>query len=258
MILPHQGVTCPVKVGDAVIRFKRARSDDGIKTGLASLGGRLYAGYGQREAKPTYRSRGSESPPQFRVFRLIYAEGARFLFALYMFWVTTGSASAQPSVPRPEDYRVTEIFNDRPSAPVLTTSEQRAYRNRIREGVTKGRGVWTGSWKDPKKEQGSNFAGHYFVIRWGCGSNCLMMAVVDAKTGTVYPPPLSGVGTELYVPMDPMSDGEIDFRINSTLMVLRNACKEARKECGVYYFDWKNDHFALVSRALVDLTKLAQ
>jgi hypothetical protein len=85
-----------------------------------------------------------------------------------------------------------------------------------------------------------------------------MMAVVDAKTGTVYPPPLSGVGTELYVPMDPMSDVEIDFRLNSTLMVLRNACKEARKECGVYCFEWKNDHFALVSRVLMDLTKLAQ
>jgi hypothetical protein len=85
-----------------------------------------------------------------------------------------------------------------------------------------------------------------------------MMAIVDAKTGKVYPPPLSGVGTELYVPMDPMDDREIEFRLSSSLMVLRNACKDARKACGVYYFNWENDHFALVKRVLVDLTKLAR
>ena len=51
---------------------------------------------------------------------------------------------------------------------------------------------------------------------------------------------------------------EIDFQPNSSLMVLRNACKAAWKECGVYYFNWKNGHFALVKRALVDLTKLAR
>jgi hypothetical protein len=55
--------------------------------------------------------------------------------------------------------------------------------------------------------------------------------------------------------MDLLGDVEIDFQHDSRLMVLRNACKEARRECGVYYFNWQNDHFALIRRTLVDLTK---
>jgi hypothetical protein len=82
-----------------------------------------------------------------------------------------------------------------------------------------------------------------------------MMAVVDAQTGKVHGPPLSGVGTELYVPMDPLSDVEIDFRPQSSLMVLRNACKDARRECGIYYFNWASDRFMLVKRTLIDLTE---
>jgi hypothetical protein len=43
----------------------------------------------------------------------------------------------------------------------------------------------------------TNFAGRYVVISWGCGSQCVLMAIVDAKTGIVYDPPLSGfAGTE--------------------------------------------------------------
>jgi len=82
-----------------------------------------------------------------------------------------------------------------------------------------------------------------------------MMAVDDAENGVVYPPPLSGVGTELEVPMDIMSEREIDFRLDSTLMVLRDACRTARTQCGVYYFNWTGSRFDLVKRVLVDLTK---
>jgi hypothetical protein len=108
--------------------------------------------------------------------------------------------------PRFEDYPTTETFRGAPAPPVLITSEQRLYRTRIRKGVVNGEGVWSGSWENTMKTSGPNFAGHYFVIRWGCGSDCLMMAVVDAKTGKVYDPPLSGAGTELYVNMDMLGD----------------------------------------------------
>jgi hypothetical protein len=82
-----------------------------------------------------------------------------------------------------------------------------------------------------------------------------MMAIVDAQTGIVYDPPLSTKGEEIYVPMDLLSDVEIDFKPDSSLMVLRNACREARRECGVYYFNWQNEHFVLLRRTLKDLTK---
>jgi len=40
-----------------------------------------------------------------------------------------------------------------------------------------------------------------------------MMAIVDARTGKVYDPPFTGAGSELYVPMDPLSDREIDSSV---------------------------------------------
>lgn len=164
-------------------------------------------------------------------------------------------ALSKDRLPTFRDYPVTEIFNGLPAAPILATAQQRRFRARIRDGVSKGSGVWSGNWKDPIESSGPNFAGHYYVIRWGCGSDCLMMAVVDAQSGKVYDPPLSAPGEELHVPMDILSDREIDFHRESTLMVLRNGCKEARRECGVYYFNWYDDHFALIRRSLVDLTK---
>jgi len=85
-----------------------------------------------------------------------------------------------------------------------------------------------------------------------------MMAVVDAVTGKVYGSPIPGVGTDLYVSTDVMSEKQIDFRPDSSLMVFRNACRGARTECGVYYFNFKNGHFDLVKRVLVDLTNAGQ
>jgi len=159
--------------------------------------------------------------------------------------------------PRFEDYLVTEVFSGTPAAPILSTPEQRRYRTRIRNGALPGIETTYGSWKNPVKHKAPNFAGHYFVIYWGCGSQCVMMATVDAETGKVYDPPLSGVGSELYVPLDNLSEMEIDFRPDSSLLVLRNACQDFknRKSCGTYYFNWKNNHFALVKFVMVDPLK---
>jgi hypothetical protein len=92
------------------------------------------------------------------------------------------------------------------------------------------------------------------VIMWGCGSQCAMMAVVDRTTGKVYDPPLSGAGTELYVPLDNLSEMKTEFRPNSSLLVLRNACRDFkdRNSCGTYYFDWKNNRFDLLKFVHVD------
>ena len=91
---------------------------------------------------------------------------------------------------------------------------------------------------------------------WGCGSQCVMMATVDAKTGSVYPPPLSEKGS-LYVPLDNLTQMEIDFRLNSSLLVLRNGCMDFRdrNSCGTYYFNWKDNRFALVKFVMVNPLK---
>jgi hypothetical protein len=73
----------------------------------------------------------------FRLFCLVYTERVRLLLALRVARVMADAALAQSPVPRLEDYPVAEIFNGKPVAPVLTTSQQRMYRTPIREGVTR-------------------------------------------------------------------------------------------------------------------------
>jgi hypothetical protein len=80
-----------------------------------------------------------------------------------------------------------------------------------------------------------------------------MMAIVDAKTGNVYSPPLAERDL-LQVPLDIVSDMETDLRPDSSLIILRNACRDFkdRKTCGTYYFNWKNNHFDLIKFIFVD------
>ena len=35
-------------------------------------------------------------------------------------------------------------------------------------------------------KEGVNFAGHYTMVSWGCGSPCQRSAVVDRKTGEIF------------------------------------------------------------------------
>lgn len=40
--------------------------------------------------------------------------------------------------------------------------------------------------KNQCKARGVNFAGHYTVIEWGCGTECENIAIVDRITGVIY------------------------------------------------------------------------
>ena len=69
--------------------------------------------------------------------------------------------------------------------------------------------------------QGVNFAGHYTLVMWGCGSPCNRLALIDRWTGAVYLPP---VGPALGA----------QFRADSTLLIadppgmIRLQCPELR------------------------------
>src|SRR4029453_14494804 len=53
--------------------------------------------------------------------------------------------------------------------PDLSTQEARSFRTRLREAA---------------KER-PNFAGQYILTTWGCGTSCVMGAVIDAQSGRV-------------------------------------------------------------------------
>lgn len=83
-----------------------------------------------------------------------------------------------------------------------------------------------------------------------------MMATVDARTGRGYEPPLADKNS-LSLPLDNLSKMAVDFRLNSSLLVLRNACHDFndRASCGVYYFKWKEDGYSLLKFIFEDPLK---
>ncbi len=82
-----------------------------------------------------------------------------------------GKIDLDTGPPRPafRDYRVGNLYRGEPAAPIIT-GEFRGIRTRIREGATSD----------------VEFAGHYTIPRWGCGTSCNGFVIVDSKSGKVY------------------------------------------------------------------------
>ena len=167
-------------------------------------------------------------------------------------------ASAQDQTktqpPRFEEYPVTEIFTGKPVPPLLETPLERMYRTRIREGVSKGWGVF----RDDKEQPGPNFAGHYFVIQWGCGTGCLMMVVVDARSGKIYYLPLAfgrQSNQRIGLPMFGLSPAEVEFRVTSRLLKM-NACPDQPEKphasCYSYFYLWQDNSWRLLRQVRLE------
>jgi len=71
-----------------------------------------------------------------------------------------------------EDYPALVGLKGKPARPILVTARERKYRTEIREQARKG----------------PNFAGHFTVAKWGCGSPCLYFVIVNATSGVIYDP----------------------------------------------------------------------
>jgi hypothetical protein len=98
-----------------------------------------------------------------------------------MLAVSVWAQSAPVRTPRFEDYPVPESWGGSPAPVVITTRAERMFRTRL-----------TTAAKGPP-----NFAGHYRVEIWGCGSECISGAIVDLETGKVFSPPLPSGSTGL-------------------------------------------------------------
>jgi hypothetical protein len=132
----------------------------------------------------------------------------------------------------------------------------------IRQGVSKGWGVHDGATGKEFAVPGPNFAGHYVIVTWGCGSPCLMAAIVDEKNGRVFPPPFhNGPGDSYFqVPWDfPMEP--LVYRLDSRLLIA-NICEGNKtvqvdghvgyqsQRCGTHYFVMGDDGPKLILRIL--------
>jgi|SRR5579864_2644069 len=125
-------------------------------------------------------------------------------------------------VPTFEDYRVTEQYSGKNARPVLGTRDEREFRTRLNEAA----------------QEKVNFAGHYVLTAWGCGAQCLMGAVIDARRGKVYWLPSTICCWPLEV------EKPLDFRIDSRLVILTGSRNEEGQ--GVYYYKFEANRFTLL------------
>jgi hypothetical protein len=156
------------------------------------------------------------------------------------------------ALPRFEDFPVKEIFTGVPAEPVLNSPEERKSRTVIVQGVRKGWGVQDGVTGREVALPGPNFAGHFILVKWSCGSPCLMAAIVDAKTGRVLPPPFHRESGSSYFqvpyafPMNP----PLAYRLNSRLLIANICEAEESQKCGTHYFVMDDDGLRLIHAVL--------
>jgi hypothetical protein len=112
------------------------------------------------------------------------------------------SPPGQP--PRFEDYPVKEVFRGTLALPVLESPEERKFEALIGDGVSEGWGVFDGATGKEFQRPRPNFAGHYFIVSFGCGepvlTGCFAAAIVDARTGRVYRAPSQAPGSSFRLP----------------------------------------------------------
>ena len=67
---------------------------------------------------------------------------------------------------------------------------------------------------------GANFAGHYVLVQWGCGSNCMQAALIDGRSGTVLRlPQIPGEKLGYFgIPTGSVDLRTLQFRWNSRLL----------------------------------------
>jgi len=96
---------------------------------------------------------------------------------------------------------------------------------------------------------GPNFAGHYRLVTWGCGTGCANSALVDLVTGEAFQPPeiayLSTVPTHGF---DPERYG-LFHRASSKLLVVGGAPPRHSHE-GNYYFVLQGHSFRLLRKSV--------
>jgi hypothetical protein len=102
-----------------------------------------------------------------------------------------------------ENYKVTEIYNGK-SAKIKLSNLKKLPKDIIEDIKIQY-----------NNQTRPNFAGHYIIVSWGCGSPCQMNAIIDMKSGKAVDFIVTSIGLcfncdSYLLILDPPSDGEFD------------------------------------------------
>jgi len=158
-----------------------------------------------------------------------------------------GTSSAQKeNPPLFEDFPVVEEFHGKLARVDLSSHPNaRAFRTRLRDSAQKG----------------PNFAGHYALVRWGCGNECGQSLVIDLRTGKVYglaePPSEPPLGRAVRVKGELLEFSRgVNFRLTSKLLIVDPPCPKdynpcvsfGRSEEPVRYYIMEEDGLRLIHK----------
>jgi hypothetical protein len=149
--------------------------------------------------------------------------------------LATAVLAQKKALPAFEQFGVDETFTGKPAAPKIT-GVHRSYRTMIRQGAAKG----------------PNFAGHYTIADWGCGTSCVSMAIIDAKDGSVHDGPFGYLGWGLPLKYEgrysAMSNSfePLSYRIDSRLLIVRGCPQD--ENCASYFYEWADSRFKLIRK----------
>ena len=136
---------------------------------------------------------------------------------------TVARAASAPVAPF-DDYAVSDTVLGQPrpaDVAFASAGYGRMYGTRLRQGAA----------------QGPNFAGHYTVVTWGCGTGCEIAAVVDARTGRLSAQTL-------------LTANGLHFRRDSRLLQADPPTPEQPADCASCgtpaFYEWRDGRFVPV------------
>jgi hypothetical protein len=133
---------------------------------------------------------------------------------------TAGSSKDHPTF---RQYPSLADFKGTPAEPQLKTDLEHKYRTQI---LTQAK-------------RGPNFAGHFTVASWDCGSSCGKFVIIDARSGTIYDPDIT-LGC-----FDTKAGGpDLHFRLGSRLLTLTGSLEQLG--CGTEFYEWDGERLKLL------------
>jgi hypothetical protein len=165
-----------------------------------------------------------DAPTVMRQADSAFKTCCRALAFVILFLVSQGAhAQSISPAPHPGDYPAGEVFRGRAAKVNLGLPDNREYRTRLKEAAG----------------QPANFAGHYVLTTWGCGTGCKRGAAVDLKSGKVIFLP----GTVCCWAIDVDEKFEpVEFQLQSRLIALNGQLNE-QGPAGPHYFELANGAF---------------
>lgn len=142
------------------------------------------------------------------------------------------------SVPQFKDYPATQTYAGQRPALVLDEFGK-MFKTRLREALA----------------DKPNFAGHYVLTVWGCGTSCISGGIVDKISGKAYPLPEILMGV---FPLKPefqnQDDRELIYKPTSRLLIMAGSFDSDKPGADdqVRFYEFKAKQFVLLKTAPYD------